>query len=162
MDYHILHIASKPSKDANGRFLKGFTPWNKGKNYQMPKNPTKFKKGLIPWNHRPVGSVRWCNDGYLQIKIAETRKWMSLHRYIWQEVNGPIPKGYYIRFKLGANRMNFGIDDLIMVSKAENIKLNHNRQKAGETISKLYRSEYIRVVHLGLPPKTKLLKYQQA
>ncbi|MDR2874289.1 MAG: HNH endonuclease [Methanobrevibacter sp.] len=42
----------------------------------------------------------------------------KLHRLIWEEVNGPIPKGYFIHHK-DENRMNNDIENLEIMSHAE-------------------------------------------
>ncbi|MDE9566890.1 HNH endonuclease [Xenorhabdus bovienii] len=50
-------------------------------------------------------------------------KWRQKHRVIWEARHGEIPKNKYIIFKDG-NARNCEINNLIMVSYAENIILN--------------------------------------
>ncbi|WP_436702547.1 HNH endonuclease signature motif containing protein [Bacillus cereus] len=45
---------------------------------------------------------------------------------LWEEENGPIPKGYVIIFGDG-NRRNFQQDNLILVSKSQLAILNKNQ-----------------------------------
>ena len=109
----------------NGRFSKGMTPWNKGLSYMPNNKETRFQKGNIPHCHREVGSERIIRDGYIEIKVAEPNVWDLKHRVIYREHYGEIPNGHNIIFADG-NKMNFGIDNLIAVSKAEMLILNNN------------------------------------
>jgi hypothetical protein len=43
----------------------------------------------------PVGTIRRRSDGYYRIKVAEN-KWDLLHRVMWREANGPIPRGFIV------------------------------------------------------------------
>ena len=109
----------------NGRFSKGMTPWNKGLSYMPNNKETRFQKGNIPHCHREVGSERIIRDGYIEIKVAEPNVWDLKHRVIYREHYGEIPDGHNIIFADG-NIMNFDIDNLIAVSKAEMLILNNN------------------------------------
>ncbi|MBE5928484.1 MAG: HNH endonuclease [Lachnospiraceae bacterium] len=127
-----------------GRFEKGHIPSNKGKKmsaelYEKAK-PTMFKKGHVPSNYRPVGSERITKDGYIEIKIADSRKWALKHRVIWESENGNIPKDCNIVFRDG-NRKNTNIDNLMMVKKGVIAVLNHTgmckHKEARETAIRL-------------------------
>lgn len=112
-----------------GRFEKGMTPHNKGKKmspevYEKIK-PTLFKKGQTI-NNRPVGSERIDKDGYAVVKVAEPNKWKLKHIAIWESYNGPVPKNHCVIFLDGDIR-NFNIDNLALITRAENLYLN--RQK---------------------------------
>ncbi len=112
-----------------GRFNKGHTPHNKGKKmspevYEKIK-PTLFKKGQTI-NNRPVGSERIDKDGYAVVKVAEPNKWKLKHITIWESYNGPVPKNHCVIFLDGDIR-NFNIDNLALITRAENLYLN--RQK---------------------------------
>ena len=109
----------------NGRFSKGMTPWNKGLSYMPNNKETRFQKGNIPHGHREVGEERIIRDGYIEIKVAEPNVWDLKHRVIYREHYGEIPNGHNIIFADG-NKMNFDIDNLIAVSKAEMLILNNN------------------------------------
>lgn len=109
----------------NGRFSKGSIPWNKGLSYMPNNKETRFQKGNIPHGHREVGEERIIRDGYIEIKVAEPNVWDLKHRVIYREHYGEIPNGHNIIFADG-NKMNFDIDNLIAVSKAEMLILNNN------------------------------------
>lgn len=109
-----------------GQFKKGSQPWNKGIKGYMGANKTSFQKGNIPHNHRPVGSERITKDGYIEIKVAEPNKWKLKHRYIYEKEYGKIPEGYNVMFA-DRNRLNLDIDNLILVSKREDLIMNNKK-----------------------------------
>ena len=110
-----------------GKFGKGRTSWNKGLHYIAGgrSKETRFKKGNIPHNHKPLGSVRESKDGYLEVKVAEPNKCAQKHRLVWQGEHGEIPKGSVIVFKDG-NRRNFSPDNLECISRAIHAALNRD------------------------------------
>jgi hypothetical protein len=105
------------------RFPKGHIPANKG-THNGGWEPTQFKKGNRPVNYRPVGSERVNVEDYVEIKVADPKTWNYKHVFIWEEHNGPVPKGHNIIFGDG-NRRNFDINNLIIVSKGQMATLNH-------------------------------------
>lgn len=113
------------------RYYKGREPENKGK--PMPKDvydkvkQTMFRKGNIPVNHKPIGTERITKDGYIEIKVAEPNKWQSLHRLMWEETFGPIPKGMNVQF-VTSDKTNVHPWNLELRTKAQNMKKNsyHN------------------------------------
>lgn len=116
-----------------GQFQKGQTSWNKGKTWdefmskrgQENSRKTTFKKGNIPANHREVGSERLNIDGYYEIKVAEPNKWILKHKFIWEYINGKVPKGFKIIFADG-DKKNFNIENLLLVSNEELLRLNRD------------------------------------
>lgn len=134
-----------------GQFEKGQTSWNKGKKMspsQYKKSePTMFKKGNIPANARAIGSERVDKNGYILIKIQDGHKnknWVRKHRYLYEQAYGKVPKGHKVIFADGDNR-NFDLDNLILVSDAEELIMNRNNlfkedtelTKAGVVVAKL-------------------------
>lgn len=109
-----------------GQFQKGHSTWNKGIKGYMGANKTSFKKGNVPHNYRPVGSERITKDGYVEIKVSDPNKWELKHRYIYEKEHGKIPEGYNVMFA-DKNRMNLDIDNLILVSKSEDLIMNKNK-----------------------------------
>ena len=114
-------VSKSPSSIAS-RFQKGHHPSNKGKKVSpeiyAKMQPTMFKKGQNPVNHRDVGSERVNVDGYIEIKVAEPNRWRLKHRVIWEQVNGAIPKGFNVQFK-NHNPLDCRLDNLYLISKAE-------------------------------------------
>lgn len=112
----------------NGRgpvkFKKGQTPWNKGKKgVNFGGKETQFKPGQKPWNYKPVGTEGVNKNGYVEIKVSDSQKWKRKHRVIWEEANGPVPKGHTVIFADG-NRQNITLDNLLLVSLKELVIMN--------------------------------------
>lgn len=115
-----------------GWYQKEHEPANKGKTideYMTPETAAKvrqtaFKKGHIPKNQVPVGTevVNAYSDWYRLRKVSMTGKqnerWKFVHRLVWEEHHGPIPKGCCIIFRDG-NKMNCDISNLAMVERGE-------------------------------------------
>lgn len=116
-----------------GQFQKGHSTHNKGKkwNEYMSKEgqlnclKTTFKKGNIPHNHRPIGSERITQDGYVEIKIKEPNVFVLKHRWLWEQKYGKIPKDKIIIF-LDGNKQNLDLDNLALINRKENLTMNNN------------------------------------
>ncbi|MDF2485665.1 MAG: hypothetical protein K0R46_1833 [Herbinix sp.] len=112
-----------------GQYHKGNVPFNKGKKkYWIGGEETQFKKGSIPPNRLPIGSERIdSKDGYIYVKIQDghlNKNWKQKHVLIWEEHNGPVPKGHAIIFGDG-NKLNMDPGNLIIVTRAQLATLNH-------------------------------------
>lgn len=120
----------------SGRFSKGNIPHNKGKkgSCAIGCDKTWFRKGNVPKTHREIGSERINRDGYIEIKVAEPNKWKLKHRFVWESKNEKIPSNCIVIFK-DNDKLNTDIENLMMITKAENIVMN----KSG--LSK-YKSEF--------------------
>lgn len=116
---------------------KGSIPPNKGKKLSAEMReklePTFYKKGQIPHNAKKDGEevVRKDNKGnlYLMIKIPEKRKLEYKHRVLWEQHNGPIPKGYNVQFKDG-NTLNCVIENLYLIDRSNQVKENFYKPEA--------------------------------
>lgn len=97
-----------------GRFEKGQTAHNRGQ--RMPDHPnsiaTRFKPGAVPPNRLPMWSERIGKDGYIEMKVPEVNPWTGhktrfrhKHRYLWEQVNGPVPAGMALKC-LDGNKLN--------------------------------------------------------
>lgn len=84
---------------------------------------TEFKKGSKPHNALPVGSIVKQTEGFWAKKVAEPNVWKHLHRLIWEEANGPIPKDKVLIF-LDGNLDHYQLENLAMVSRSESFILN--------------------------------------
>lgn len=114
------------------RFKPGQQAWNKGmKGLQMGGAKTQFKPGHLPVNHKPIGSTRIDDDGYVWIKTAEPRTFEMLHRVNWRKAYGALPpKGYALAFKDGS-KQNCAVENLELLSRSDLMKRNtrHNLPK---------------------------------
>jgi hypothetical protein len=109
------------------RFKKGNKPVNKGN--RMPSEAyakcqaTMFKKGNKPHNYNPIGTEKTTEDGYIKVKTNDPNVWEFKHRLVWEQANGPIPKGFNVQFK-DKNRANVELQNLYLISRAEQIDQN--------------------------------------
>lgn len=120
-----------------GCFKKGNVPFNKGKKWDEYMSPegqknsrkTTFKKGNVPPNRRECFEERITKDGYIEIKIQDgklNKNWILKHRYIYEQHYGKIPDGYNVMFA-DKNKQNFDVDNLILVSKSEDLIMNSRK-----------------------------------
>ncbi len=129
-NYHIV-------TGLDGRFKKGHVPANKGKHQPISgrMSETWFRKGQKSINSVPIGTVKERDDGYVWIKVQELHgrwNWMQLHKYIYELAHGDVPKGMLITFKDGNSR-NFAIDNLVMLSMEQNVRMNKHKIRDIET-----------------------------
>lgn len=101
-------------------FKKGQTSYNKGmKGLKIPGSEKGwFEKGHKPKNWAPVGTERVRGDGYVWVKVAEPNLWQMKRRVVWEQHNGPIPRGQNIIYK-DQNRLNTDISNLMPVTDAQ-------------------------------------------
>jgi len=109
------------------RFNKGHIPANFGQKMSNELREkckvTFFKAGHEPHNTKYDGYERLDpKDGYIQVRIKKG-KFVLKHRYVWEQHNGPIPKGKIIIFK-DSNKYNLSIDNLQMITTKENMERN--------------------------------------
>ena len=116
-----------------GCFEIAHKPWNSGtKGMRLTTaNPGSYKKGNVPPNRRPLGSERIdSKDGYVYIKVAERNPYTGFstryklkHVHRWEQTHGKVPPGKVVIFQDG-NKFNFDPDNLVLVSRAELLRLN--------------------------------------
>lgn len=109
-----------------GFFKRGHRAWNKGiKKPYKGGEATRFTKGHLPHNTRKDFDTRICRDkcgkDYKMIRIS-LGKWEYYHRYVWTLHYGH-PGKNIIRFKDG-NTMNCDIENLMLITRGENARLN--------------------------------------
>ena len=153
-DIHGAHIADAGTRY---RFNPGGAAWNKGIPGSTGNHPntkrTQFKAGRAPEearNYQPIGSLRIGKDGILQRKVTDdpdlypSRRWMAVHRLVWEAVNGPMPKGFIVVFKPGmasADPDMITIDRVELISRAELMRRN-TRHNLPEEIKELVILKY--------------------
>ena len=137
-----FHLGVK-SGTKSGCFKKGQVPQNKGKTWdeqgispetQAKMRKTSFKKGQVQdrpdgWI-KPVGYERVSKDGYIEVKVMDSiedgiqpkepgqfnRNYRMKHHVVYEQHNGPIPKGCNIMFADGDKR-NFDPGNLVAVPR---------------------------------------------
>jgi hypothetical protein len=145
---HACRLRRGGGVGAEHRFPKGNVPANKGQ--RRPgfapgrMRETQFKKGRPAnqsHNYVPIGAEKVeKKNGYLVRKvtddpaIAPVRRWVAVHRLVWEAANGPVPPGHAIAFVGGrrtAVRDEITLDRLELVSQAEMMRRNtiHNLPK---------------------------------
>jgi len=127
-----------------GCFPKGNKPWNTGTKGQGLTGPNRgsFKKGSVPPNRKPIGTERTCpKDGFILVKVAEPNphtgaptRYKHKHVYIWEQANGPVPKGMVVAF-IDGEKTNCEPENLMLISRAELLALN--RAGYGSALDKL-------------------------
>ena len=124
-----------------GRLKPGCMSPNKGKHWDDFLSPEAqqrvlknlFPKGHVPANIAKIGEIRVNTDGYLVKKVQDfgnqQKRWRFLHRLVWEEHNGPIPKGCVISFADG-NKQNCAIENLVLETKAQHATKNRQGWKS--------------------------------
>ncbi len=122
------------------RFQAGHKPWNTGMKGFQPGGrsaETRFKRGEMhgaaQHNYKPIGSLRINTEGYLERKVTDAhpvpaRRWVGVHRLVWESAHGPVPPGHVVRFKPGMFTNRAGeitLDRLELVSRDEHARRNH-------------------------------------
>ena len=121
----------------SGCWKKGQESWSKGTKGLLKPNKTSFTKGHIPANSHKIGTIVTRRDSsnrsYKYIKIY---KGMVLyHRWFYEKYIGKINKGNIVVFKDG-NCDNVVADNLLQITKAQNVCRNYNFKKVLETKTK--------------------------
>jgi hypothetical protein len=94
--------------------------------------PPKVKK--TPKNYKQIGD----ESIYMGEVWVKTKKgWKSKNRVLYEKFHGKIPKGKIVVFKNKNNR-DFSAENLIAVTRSENMKRNHNYEKMKKTIKETW------------------------
>lgn len=124
----------KINNGLTGRFKKGHIPLNKGTHPPTVgrMGETQFKKGNLPHNTKPIGYERITKDGYIEVKVMERpdrknriHNFKAKHHIVWEEANGPVPKGYKLTF-LDGNKQNCSLENLALITNAEHLEMTRN------------------------------------
>jgi HNH endonuclease len=140
-------ISRGDHKGRQTQFKPGLVPWNTGLKgvcgVQEACRATQFKKGRPAHearNYVPIGSLRLGADGNLERKVTDdpglvpARRWVAVHRMVWQAAHGSIPAGHVVAFKAGRHTVveaEITLDAVELVSRSELMKRNslHNLPK---------------------------------
>ena len=104
----------------------GHSTWNKGVPFDAPGGARihRFKPGHEPSNRAAIGEYRRTTQGYWEIKVtnyadrpASNANWQPLHRLIWAETHGPIPRAHVVAF-LDGDTDNLEPANLVCVHRA--------------------------------------------
>ncbi len=120
------------------QFKPGVPSWNAGKSYMPGGNVARgwFKPNRPAHearNYQPIGSHRINADGYLERKvtddrsIAPARRWVGVHRLVWEAVHGKVPPSHAVVFLPGRRTTELEritLDALELVTRAELMKRN--------------------------------------
>lgn len=138
-------------KGEGSRFLIGHSTWNKGvkgsTGVQEACRATQFKPGRPAYearNYQPIGALRISKDGYLERKTTDdplvypSRRWVAVHRLVWEAHNGTIPAQMIVVFKRGMKTtelVDVTIDRLECITRRENM-LRNTYHRFGPEIAK--------------------------
>ena len=130
------------------QFKPGQQTWNKGVKGICGTHEncvrTQFKAGRPAsdaHNYQPIGTERLSKDGYLERKVTDdpnivpSRRWVGVHRLVWEAENGPVPCGHVVCFLPGrrsAEVEKITLDALELVHRGELARRNHPRSKSPE------------------------------
>lgn len=127
-------------KGSGTRFAPGLVPWNKGKpgttGTQDGCRATQFKPGRLASearNYVPIGTERLTKDGYLERKVTDdprlqpARRWIAVHRLVWEAAHGPVPPGHAVAFRPGQKTTDSSaitLDRIELVTRQELMRRN--------------------------------------
>lgn len=130
---HACRLRREDNPGVGSRFQKGQTSWNKGVSYTAGGRSaeTRFKAGTLSGKAamllQPIGTERVTKDGIRQRKVCDDgpphHRWKSVHMILWEEANGAVPSGHIVVFR-DKNTANIDIDNLELISRAENMRRN--------------------------------------
>lgn len=139
-------------RGAGSRFVAGQPSWNKGIKGSSGQHPNTVRchfrkgerRGAANNNYVPIGSERITKDGYLERKVTDdpnivpARRWVGVHRLVWEAAHGPIPPGHAVAFLPGRRTADAALiteDALELVSRGELARRNHPRARSPELAS---------------------------
>lgn len=136
-------------------FQHGQKPHNAGRKgvcgVQEGCKKTQFPKLAHPSesrNYKPLGSQKIGCDGYLVRKVTDdepvpARRWVAVHRLVWEAAHGPVPARHVVRFKEGM----FTTDEaLITLDRLECISWRENMRR--NSLHTIYPPEVVQLVQL--------------
>lgn len=131
---HACRLRRGDNVGAAFRYPKGHVPANKGMRrpgwFAGRMRETQFKKGHLPYNSHAdfhvIGALRVNTDGYIDMRVSfelGAKGWRALHRILWEDRYGPVPKNHAVVFKNG-DKLDCWYDNFELVSRAELMRRN--------------------------------------
>jgi len=123
-----------------GSFAKGHRPWNKDLKGIHLSPSSEFTHGQVPINYLPVGvvQIRKRKRGGKKrawVKVADPNVWRLRAKVVWEEHNGPIPKGLLIHH-INRNTLDDHIANLQCLTRAEHLKEHRHEFKKRSCFSR--------------------------
>jgi len=127
----------------SGCYKKGNVPWNKDVKGIHLSPESEFKPGNKPSCTKYDGAITYRRKkGKSSKKIPYIRVsegvWIPLSRYLWEQDNGEIPDGKLVRCEGDEVKE----ENLILIDRKENLNLNRNPEKAGESLKKRWDEDH--------------------
>lgn len=130
-EYRAIALRKLRHNDGKRLFHKGHVPWTKGRKGIHLSPATEFKKGHLPVQYKPIGTVYIINDKrgvpYRWIKLSDRGPRQDRRKpyaqYVWEQEHGPIPPGGIIRHADG-DTLNDDPGNLRLIDRATNATLN--------------------------------------
>lgn len=134
------------------QFKPGQKAWNKGTRFDAGGRSaeTRFKKGSMSGaaqhNYVPIGTERISKDGYVERKVTDdpelypARRWVGVHRLVWEAANGPVSAGHAVAFLPGCATTDVSRitpDALELVSRAELMRRNSYHTRYPKEVAQL-------------------------
>lgn len=147
----------------NCKFEKGHVPENKGvpmsEETKDKIRHTWYSPGHRPYNAHDVGDevLHKYKSGkaYWYVKVAEPKTWKPKHHLLWEQHYGPIKKDYIVIF-LDGDTNNVTIENLRMISKQDNVRIN--QLYSSPDLSPEERTVYVDIVQIRNKVKGRKLK----
>lgn len=97
----------------------------KERNRQMGRFSMCAKKRWETTGQAPIGEKRvWFHGNDQPLVVIKIKNgFVHFNRWLWEKERGPIPKGMNVRI-IGEDKINYTIDDLILITDSENAKMN--------------------------------------
>ena len=85
-------------------------------------NLAELMRGKHGGRWKPIGSER-VNNGHIQVKVAEGRRWKYRARAVWEQAFGPLLRTQIIHHRNG-DPFDDRLENLQMVTRAEHARLH--------------------------------------
>ncbi len=126
-----------------GQFQPGLVPWNKNKKGLHLSAHSEFKKGIVPKNKMPVGSicVRLDKLGKQRawVKTSNPSAWKLRATMVWESSFGLLPRGLFVHH-VNCDTLDDSVTNLAAVSRAAHLMIHRpdfeEKRRAGLLRSK--------------------------